>query len=182
MGAVEQLAEKLGDYAKDLRLNLQAVLDSSSLTPAQTWGTAVAVAMATRNSSLLAAVQADGALCVEASTWPAVLDDARAAAALMGMNNIFYRFRHMMGDTKPVYGTLPAQLRMNRIARPTSNRLDFELFCLAVSAVHGCEMCVMSHEKTVTDGGVTEQQVHNTVRIAATLHGVAVALAATAQA
>lgn len=178
MGALEQLADGLGDYAKDLRLNLQAVLDGSSLTPEQSWGTAVAVAIATRDLELLAALQSEAAQHVDASRWAAVLDDARAAAALMGMNNIFYRFRHMMADSKKVYATLPAQLRMNRMGRPASNKLDFELFCLAVSAVHGCEMCVQSHEKTVVDGGITEQQVHHVIRIAATVHGVAVAQAA----
>lgn len=103
-----------------------------------------------------------------------VLEDARAAAALMAMNNVYYRFRHMLG--KETYTTRPARLRMNRIAKPATNKVDFELFCLAVSAINGCEACVKSHEHNVIEGGLTEDHVHDAVRIASVIHGVAVAL------
>jgi alkyl hydroperoxide reductase subunit D len=104
----------------------------------------------------------------------AVIDDALAAAALMGMNNVYYRFRHMIG--KASYSEKPARLRMNRLGKPSTNRTDFELFCLAVSAVNGCEMCVRSHEQVVLEGGLSEEHVHDAVRIAAVVHGAAVAL------
>ena len=94
-----------------------------------------------------------------------------AAAALMGMTNVFYRFRHLVG--KEGYAQLPARLRMNRIAKPAADKLDFELFCLAVSAVNACEACVRSHEEALLKGGITEAQVHDAVRIAATIHGLA---------
>ena len=94
----------------------------------------------------------------------------------MGMNNVFYRFRHMIG--KEVYGTKPARLRMNRLVKTAGSRTDFELYCLAVSAINGCGTCVIAHEKTVLEGGLTEDQVHDAVRIAATVHGAAVALEA----
>ena len=93
----------------------------------------------------------------------------------MGMNNVYYRFRHMIG--KEAYQK-PARLRMKRIAKPATNKTDFELFCLAVSAINGCETCVVSHEKTVLEGGLTEDNVHDAVRIAATVHGAVVALEA----
>jgi alkyl hydroperoxide reductase subunit D len=99
-----------------------------------------------------------------------------AAAALMAMNNVYYRFRHMVG--KPVYGEKPAGLRMNRIMQPATNRADFELMSLAVSAINGCEMCVRAHEKTVTEGGLTPDHVNDAVRIAATIYASAVALEA----
>ena len=105
---------------------------------------------------------------------PAVIEDALAAAALMGMNNIYYRFRHMVG--KPGYSEKPARLRMNRLVRPSTNKADFELFSLVVSAINGCEMCVQSHEKVVVEGGITEEQVHDAIRIASTVHAAAVAL------
>ncbi len=102
------------------------------------------------------------------------MEDALAAAALMGMTNIFYRFRHLVG--KDGYSQLPAQLRMNRLAKPAGPKLDFELYCLAVSAVNGCEACVRAHEKTLIEGGFTELQIHDAIRIAATVHGMAAAL------
>lgn len=167
---MDTLFASLPDYAKDLKLNLQAVLGVSSLTPAQQWGTALACAAASRHQVLLTVVEVE----TRARVGDAVAEDALAAAALLGMNNIFYRFRHMIGREE--YERIPARLRMNRLARPATNKLDFELFALAVSAINGCEACVKAHEKTVVDGGLSEQQVVEAVRIAATLHGVAVAL------
>jgi alkyl hydroperoxide reductase subunit D len=101
------------------------------------------------------------------------IDDARAAAAIMGMNNIFYRGRHLIG--KESYEKKPARLRMNRIAKPATTRLDFELFCIAASAIKGCEACLKSHEHTVIEGGLTEDHVHDALRIASVINGVALA-------
>jgi alkyl hydroperoxide reductase subunit D len=103
-----------------------------------------------------------------------VIDDAVASAALMAMNNVYYRFRHLVG--KPSYSQMPARLRMQRIAKPLTNKADFELFCLAVSAINGCEMCIRSHEEVVLKGGLSEEQVHDAVRIAATVSAAALSL------
>lgn len=170
MGALDALRETIPEPARDLRLNLQSVLAEGSLTPAQRWGVAVASAVASRNSGLREAVLADARAAVEA----AVVDDGLAAAALMGMNNVYYRFRHLID--KPSYAEKPARLRMNRIVKPAGPKVDFELFCLAVSAVNGCGACLQAHEKVVLAGGLSEDQVHDAVRLAATIHGVAVAL------
>jgi alkyl hydroperoxide reductase subunit D len=170
MSAVEALRERLPDAAKDIRLNLQAVLQPGALTTAQRWGVAVASAIAARNPQLRDAFLADAATEVDA----AVVDDAAAAAVLMSMNNVYYRFRHMVG--KESYSAMPARLRMNRIAKPATNKGDFELFCLAVSAINGCEMCIRSHEAVVVAGGITEEQVHEAVRIASVIHAAAVGL------
>ena len=170
MSAIETIREQIPDAARDLKINLGSVLAESSLSEAQRWGTAVACALAARNEKLAQAVLADAAGKVE----PSVVDDARAAAALMAMNNVYYRFRHMIG--KDAYGQKPARLRMQRIAKPLGSKIDFELYCLAVSAINGCEMCVRSHEQVVVDGGLTDDQVHDAVRIAAAIHGAAVAL------
>jgi alkyl hydroperoxide reductase subunit D len=170
MSEMERLREALPDAAKDIKLNLQTVFQTTSLTPAQTWGTAVASAIAARNAELASAVLAEAQGKVE----PAVIEDAKAAAALMSMNNVYYRFRHMIG--KESYSTKPARLRMNWIGRPQSSKVDFELFCLAVSAINGCEACVRSHEQVVVGGGITEDQVHDAVRLAATINAAAVSL------
>lgn len=170
MSDLDALLERLPEAAKDLKLNVKAVLGESSLTPAQTWGTAVACAIAADHPDLQRAITEAARGRVEA----AVLDDAVAAASLMGMNNILYRFRHMV----PGYDQIPARLRMQRLGKPASNRVDLELFSLAVSAIHGCEACVRSHEKVVLEGGLSQQQVFDSVRIASVMHGTAVALRA----
>jgi alkyl hydroperoxide reductase subunit D len=170
MSEIEKLRELFPDAARDIKLNLQSVLQTTTLTPAQAWGSALASAIATRNGELMKAVFAEAQGKVDAS----VIEDAKAAAALMAMNNVYYRFRHMIG--KESYTTKPARLRMNWIGKPMSNKADFELFCLAVSAINGCEACVRSHEQTVVSGEVSEDQVHDAVRIAATIQAAAVSL------
>jgi alkyl hydroperoxide reductase subunit D len=171
MHALETLRGAIPEAAKDLRLNLGAVLQpGGALSVEQTWGVAVATAISSRNPQLRQAVLEDALATVA----PEVVEDARAAAALMAMNNVYYRFRHMIG--KPEYAEKPARLRMQRLAQVATNKADFELFCLAVSAVNGCEMCLRSHEEVVLGAGLSTDQVHDAVRIAATLHGVAVAL------
>ncbi|HEY7180835.1 MAG TPA: carboxymuconolactone decarboxylase family protein [Blastocatellia bacterium] len=170
MSEIEKLREQLPDAARDIRLNLQAVFQTTTLTPAQTWGAALASAIATRNGELARAVFAEAQGNVDVN----VIEDARAAAALMAMNNVYYRFRHLVG--KESYSAKPARLRMNWIGKPMSNKTDFELFCLAVSAINGCETCVRAHEHVVTAGGLSEDHVHDAVRIAATIQATAVSL------
>ena len=170
MQALQEFAASFPDAAKDIRLNLQSVLGESTLAEAQRFGVALACAIAVRDRPLRAALEADGAVWID----EARSVDAQAAAALMAMNNVYYRFRHMIG--KPSYGTMPARLRMSRIANPKTTKLDFELMCLAISAINGCEMCVRSHEHSLLEMGASEAQVHDAVRIAASVFAVAVSL------
>jgi alkyl hydroperoxide reductase subunit D len=168
VSALEALRQQIPEAAKDIKLNLQSVMTGGPLSDAQRWGVAIASAVAARNAQLRDAVLAD------ANVDAAVKEDALAAAALMSMNNVYYRFRHQIG--KPEYSDKPARLRMNRLVKPAASKVDFELFSLAVSAINGCETCVRAHEKVVLDGGLTEEHVHDAVRIAATIHAAAVAL------
>jgi len=170
MLALEEVREQLPEAARDIRLNLQSVLEGGALSEAQRWGVAAACAIASRNPKLREALVAEA----RAKAGDAVVEDARAAAVLMGMNNVFYRFRHMIG--KPSYAQKPARLRMQRIAQPLTGKADFELFCLAVSAINACEACVRAHEQVVLEGGLTEEHVNDAVRIAAVVHAAAVAL------
>jgi alkyl hydroperoxide reductase subunit D len=167
---LELLRADIPEPARDIRLNLQSVLAPGELTPAQRWGVAVASAAVARNARVQAAVIADARAEVDA----AVIDDGLAAAALMAMNNVFYRFRHLCGNAS--YLQKPARLRMNRIAKPATSKLDFELFCLAASAIGGCGTCMEAHEKVVVAGGLSEDQVLEAIRIAATVNATAVAL------
>jgi alkyl hydroperoxide reductase subunit D len=169
MSALEAIRNEIPELAKDIKLNLQSVLRESSLSLEQRWGVAVAAAAASRNPRLHAAIVAEASALVSVN----VIEDALAAAALMAMNNVYYRFRHMID--KPSYSEKPARLRMNRLVKPATNKLDFELFSLAVSAINGCEICVQAHERAVLPA-LSEDQVHDAIRIAASVHAAAVAL------
>jgi len=170
IASLEVLRQEIPELARDIKLNLQSVLAQTTLTPDQTWGVAVASAIASRNPRLRRVITAEAAAVVA----PAVLEDAAAAATLMAMNNVYYRFRHLVG--KASYAAKPARLRMNRMVKPAGDKVSFELFSLAVSAINGCGTCMEAHERVVVEGGLTEEQVHDAVRIAATVHAAAVAL------
>lgn len=171
MEKTDSLREALPDFARDIKINLQNVLQPGTLTLEQTWGVAVASAFAARHRPLTDALLADAKA---KGVSDAVLEDARAAAAMMAMNNVYYRFRHVMG--KESYEQKPARLRMLRLKQVASNQLDFELFSAAVSSVNFCEACLKAHEAVVLEGGLTEDHVHDAVRIAAVVHAAAVAL------
>jgi len=167
--SIETLKQALPEYAKDLKLNLGSLANEIGLTQQQLAGTFVASAIASRNATVIEAVTAEYAPKLTAEA----LNAAKAAAAIMGMNNVYYRFVHMMGGD---YAQMPAKLRMNVIGRPGVEKVDFELWSLAVSAINGCGMCVESHEKMVRHAGLSSEQVQTAVRIAATVHAVAVTL------
>lgn len=170
MSALEVVRQELPEAAKDVRLNLQSVLEATSLTPAQKWGVAIASAIAAKSPRLRDALVADAMAEVDAG----VIEDARAAASLMAMNNVYYRFRHMV--SKPSYQMKSPRLRMNRLVQVLGSKADFELISLAVSAIGGCEACVKAHEQAVLEGGLSEDQVHDAVRVAATVNAAATAL------
>ncbi len=167
--SIEALKARLPEYAKDLRLNLGSLATEPALTVQQRAGTFIASAIAARNAEVTAALAAAFA----PDLTPEAMLAAHAAAAIMAMNNVYYRFTHLVGGDYP---NMPARLRMNALARPGVDKVDFELWSLAVSAINGCGMCMESHEKIVRAGGLTQDQVQAAVRIAATVHAVAVTL------
>jgi alkyl hydroperoxide reductase subunit D len=171
IAAIERIKRRIPDHARDLRLNLGVITAATALSPSQAWGTAVAAAVTSRSPELLAAIEEAAAPHLA----PEARAAARAAASIMAMNNIYYRFVHMIGDDSE-YHQMPARLRMQVIARPGVDALDFELWCLAASAITGCEQCVRAHEASVRQRGGTAEHVHEAVRIAAVVHAVAVTL------
>ena len=164
---LEQFMNSVPEYARDLKLNLGSVMRQTELTPQQAWGTAVACAIASRNPQLLGAILTEAAKHLNEQA----IFGAKAAAAVMGMNNIFYRFRHL--SSNPKYGTMPARLRMQVIGKHGTDPVDFELWCLAVSAINGCGVCVDSHENVLREKGVNEETVLAAIRIASTIHALA---------
>lgn len=171
MQNIDALRKTIPEPAKDLKLNLQSILKESSLKQDQVWGCALAAVNFIKDAKLREALLADA----KADGVPdAVVEDAQAAAALMGMTTVYYRFRHLVG--KEDYTQRPARLRMMRMARPATSKAEFELFSLACAVLAGCEMCIKSHEANILQHGLTEDQVHDAARIAAVINGGSIAL------
>ena len=167
---IDALKDQLPDYAKDIRLNLSGVIKedpASGLTLAQVQGIALASAYATRNPALIAAITGETA----ATLSPEEINAAKAAATIMAMSNIYYRSTYMTGDDE--IGRLPAGLRMNVIGNPGIDKVTFELYALAVSAINGCSACIAAHNKTVQDHGLSKVAVQHSFRIAAVLNAAA---------
>jgi len=170
MGGIDALRAALPEAARDLKVNLQNVLEDSTLDVRQRWLVALSAALGSRNAALRRAFT-DAA---RERAGEEVVQDAIAVASLMAMNNVYYRFRHLMDRDE--YRSRPARLRMTRLAKPATNKVDFELACLAVSALNACQSCMLAHERAVLAGGLTEDHIRDAVRIASVVHAVAVAL------
>lgn len=168
--SLEILKNRIPEYAKDLKLNLSSLAAEAALTDQQRAGIFVASALGARNPEVVAAITAEFAPKLA----PEALQAAKAAAAIMGMNNVYYRFVHLASAQD--YKTMPAKLRMNVIAKPGVEKADFELWSLAVSAINGCGMCIDAHERELRKAGVGTEAIQAAVRIAATVHAVAAVL------
>ena len=167
---LEELLETIPAYGRDLKLNFSSLQQQPDLTEQQAWGTIVASAIAARNAELTQAILAEAGSHLSG----AALEAAKGAAAVMGMNNVYYRFLHLASNQN--YRNIPARLRMNIIRMHGIDPLDFELWCAAVSAVNGCAACVDSHEKVVREKGMREETVLAAIRLAAVIHGLATIL------
>ena len=176
MTGLDELKAALPDYAKDLKLNLGSVIGTSTVTEQRLWGTVLATAIAARNPQVLKNLNADARAHLSETAYSA----ARAAAAMMAMNNIYYRSKHQLADAGTTgYDEITPRLRMQVIGTSGGvDKADFEYWCFAVSAVNGCGACLASHEHVLREAGVTKEQIHEALRIAATVHSVAVTLEA----
>ena len=169
---MEALKNSLPEHARDLKLNLAALASETILDEEKKAGAFVASAIASRNGAVIRAVNREFAPRLS----PAALKAAQAAAAVMAMNNVYYRFTHLVESEE--YARLPARLRMNVVANPGTSKENFELWSLAVSAVNGCGKCLAAHERVLRAAGVGAEQVQAAARIAAVVHAVAVTLEA----
>ncbi|MCF6765366.1 carboxymuconolactone decarboxylase family protein [Thiotrichales bacterium 19S3-7] len=168
--AYEALLNSLGDYAKDIRLNVKSVLDVSKqnyLTANQIAAIALACAYATKNIKVIQAIDDYAKDTISTNEVQA----AKAAAAIMGMNNIYYRFIHLV--SKQDYKTMPAGLRMNILANPGVAKEDFELYSLAVSAINGCGLCIDSHVQVLEKANIDSYAIQHAIKIAAVIHALA---------
>ncbi len=172
--SLDALRERLPSYAKDLSLNLSTLAGETTLTDAQKWGTFLASAHAVGVPEVVRQIEA----AAEPYLTPEQRDAAKAAAAIMGMNNVYYRALHLMHNQE--YRTLPARLRMNVLANPGAPKLDFELWATAVSAINGCGACLDAHEKELRGHDATAVQVQAALRIGAVVNATSRVIAAEA--
>ena len=171
MEHTKALLQKLPDEAADLNVNAERVLGGESLNAVQTWGSALAAAYFIRQPELTEAILADAKA---AGLDDEHLSDAKGAAALMGMNTVYFRFRHIMHTE--AYTQKAFNLRMTRMQQVATDQMHFELYSIGPAALAGCELCLKAHEAAVKKGGLNEDNVHDAVRIASVLNGIAVAL------
>jgi alkyl hydroperoxide reductase subunit D len=165
--ALKEFAGALPDFAKDVRLNVGSLLNETVLNDQRKYGTLLACAHGSGYKPLVDATEAE----VADKLSPEAANAARAAAAVMAMNNVYYRFTHLAGNEE--YARMPAKLRMNVIGAPGIEKLDFELFSLAVSAMNGCGMCIDSHEQVLKKAGATAEMIQTAARIASVMKAVA---------
>ncbi len=170
--SLDALREALPDYAKDLKLNLGALANETTLSDQQKWGAFLASAHAVGEPTTIKAFEAEAATRLT----PEAITAAKTAAAIMAMNNVYYRALHLLQNDE--YRTLRAGLRMNALANPGVDKADFELWSLAVSAINGCGMCLDSHEDELRKRGLSALQVQAGLRIAAVVNAAAAVLRA----
>lgn len=168
--SIENFKNKLPDCIKDIRLNLINVLSEEGapdLSQKQIFNIALGVSYSLKNPFII------NSIIEEASQFlsNADIDAAKSAATIMAMNNIYYRFIHLTGDKS--FSTMPAKLRMNIIGNPGINKTDFELICLAISAINGCGMCIDAHTKELVKADISKLGIQSAIRIASVLNAVA---------
>ena len=159
-------------YIKDLKLNVSTTLASSNLTRKEAYLLALSVAVNEKHTGLIAAFEnlatREGATAEE-------IAETHGCASLLSLNNIFYRFRHYLPDNE-YYNKQPAGLRMSLMMNPAMGKGLFELMSLVVSAVNGCEKCVVSHERSVKEQGASEQRIYDAIRLGAVIRSLCVTM------
>ncbi len=154
-------------YLRDARINLKNVLTSASFTPKEAYLLALSIAVNEKNNVL---IESFTKLSKQNEATDADIAEIHACASLLTANNVFYRFKHFI--KKESYQTMPAGIKMNIMVNPVLGKEFFELVSLAVSAINGCEMCVVSHEASVIKHGATEQRIFDAVRLSAVVRSI----------
>lgn len=170
--SLEALRETLPDYARDIRVNLSAVMHDAQLSDQRKWGAILAAAFATGVRPLLTAATREARERLS----PEAVAAAKCAASLMAMNNVYFRAVHLMRNEE--YAALRTGLRMNLLADPGVDKGDFEFWALVASAVNGCGACLDAHEEELRRREWTATQVQAGLRIAAVIAAAATVLRA----
>lgn len=154
---------------RDLSLNFKKLLEQSSLEPREGFLNLLSVAIALENKAFVQLAKS-GLRDLEI---PAeIIQEAAEIAGIMGMNNVYYKFKSALPSELATTDYPRAGLRMSSITQPVSGKKDFEMMALSVSIVNACAVCVVSHEKTARQHGVTTDQIHDLARLAAVAKGL----------
>jgi alkyl hydroperoxide reductase subunit D len=167
---LNEILESLPEYAKDTKLNFSSILSNFSLlTNNQFYGLLLSSAIASRNNLVTKAIYE----LVKINIDEININGATAAASLMAMNNIYYRFTDLVESKE--YIKMPAGLRMN-VMRDSggADKVDFELWSLGVSIINGCSMCISSHEEQLLKSGLSTQVIQFTAKVASIVHALSV--------
>lgn len=158
--------------ARDLKLNLKRLMENGLLDPSE--ATLALAAVATSAGAVALADYAKGKLETLDFTKEQI-EEASESAAIMGMLNTYYRFRHMLAHSQPESAELykNTSLRMTALAKPLLGKQRFEMLAFAVSVLNGCETCISNHEKALRESGVIPEKIHDLARLAAVVKGVA---------
>ena len=160
--------DSLPDYAKDIKLNAKSVIVNpvNGLTKKQVAICAISSAVTTKSRFLINLLEEHFAIDLS----EVEISAARGCAAIMGMNNIYYRFLHLCSNHD--YQSMQPGLRMTIIANSGIDSKDFELAALSASAITGCGMCIDSHEKKLKAEGITSDAIQHAIKIASILHAL----------
>ena len=173
MKETEKLKNTVGDFAKDIRLNLDTIISpegTPGLTQDQRLGIILSCAYHSERREMILAIQSDLIAMVSKD----LVEAAKAAATIMAMNNVYYRSIHLSEDSD--LSVLPAKLRMNVIGKPGIPKIDFELMCLAVSAIEGCGKCIQAHVNEARKAQISTDGIHSALRISSVINGLSKAL------
>ena len=166
--SLESMAAVNHRYLRDMKLNVNGVLNGMNINKKEAAMLALSVAVTEECNVLISAFERraanEGATAEE-------IAETHACASMMGVNNIFYRFRHYMHENE-FYNKQPAGLRMSIMMNPVMGKALFELMSLAISAANGCERCVISHERSVKEHGANEPRIYDAIRLAAVIKGL----------
>lgn len=166
---LNSLKSKIPDYAKDIKLNLDSLLnnnDADGMRAKQIAGVALASAYAAREKHTIQACLAYAEALLQAED----INGIKAAASIMGMTNIYYRFTHEMKDED--YSHMPAKLRMNIMGKPGIDKIDFDFYTLAASSINGCAMCMNAHANALQKHGVSKEAIQTCIRVASVIHAL----------
>ena len=159
-------------YIRDMKLNVSTTLASNNFTRKEAYLIALSVAVNEKHTALITAFEN---LAKKENATAEEIAETHACASLLSLNNVFYRFRHYMHDNI-FYNKQPAGLRMSVMADPTMGKPLFELISLVVSAINGCEKCVVSHENSVKEQGASEPRIYDAIRLGAVIKGLCTAM------
>ena len=170
--SIQSLSAVNNRYIKDLKLNVSSVLGSGNLTRKEAYLLALSVAVNEKHEVLITAFEK---LAAKEGASPEEIAETHGCASLLSLNNIFYRFRHDLSGNE-FYNKQPAGLRMSLMMNPAMGKGLFELMSLVISAVNGCEKCVVSHEHSVKEQGASEQRIYDAIRLGAVIRSLCVTL------